>query len=47
MFMNGHDGYIQAEKNKILTQEGEDILSLPPRYPDRSEPEESGESGFE
>ena len=36
--MNGHDGFIQAEKAKILTQEEEDILS---------EPEESGESGFE
>lgn len=38
MFMNGHDGYIQAEKARILTREEEDILQ---------EPEASGESGFE
>ena len=38
MFMNGYTGFIQAEKAKILTQEEEQILS---------EPEASGESGFE
>ena len=26
MFIHGHDGFIQAEKAKILTQEEEDIL---------------------
>ena len=41
MFMNGHDGYIQAEKARILTCEEEEILAI------RDEAEASGESGFE
>ncbi len=38
MFMDGHYGFIQAEKAKILTEEEQVILS---------EAEEAGESGFE
>ena len=48
--MNGHDGFIQAEKAKILTQEEEDILSQPEsneQWIQRQEAEASGESGFE
>jgi len=38
MFMNGYEGFIQAEKTKILTEEKEEILS---------EGEESGETGYD
>lgn len=50
MFMNGHDGFIQAEKEKILTQEEEDILTQPEsneQWIKRQESEASGESGYE
>ena len=41
MFMNGHDGFIQAEKSRILTIEEEEILAI------KDEAEASGESGFQ